>query len=577
MIKDLLLQFFLSVLPVFTFLLLHNKEHSWKGFENFIAIMSGISIVLCMLTTSVIHQNEVDFRLVPYLIGSLYGGYRAIIGLTLLYAGLHVVTIVGLSEKILFIIFIIIVTAILLVISNSYKAVPAARKKNIGIVLISVLGIYLLISTIIFMSQKNVQLLSEITMHFLVSVVGLILASWLSIYIIENISEKQQLLFKVKQLSSSYRNEAEKLQQFIDRAPLAVMIVDQEGIITHVNEECLNLLSLQNNYSSVDELKNVHYRDALGSKESNISSKLLEQALHDKALHDKANTTLTNTDDQKMVFYTNVTLRDMTNNDVSGAVLIAQDATELSRLRVEIGRMERLSLVGQMAASITHEIRNPMAVIRGFVQLIQERSPQNHYEYFKIILNELDRTNLIINDFLSLAQNRKLKMESTSLNASINELVPLLQADANMRGQTVEVDLCPELPPLMLNDREVKQMLLNIARNGMEAMREKGILRIATHHTEGEVSIHISDNGIGIPQDKMVNLFEPFFTTKSNGTGLGLPLCLSIAERHQGRIDIKSVEGIGTTFIITFKISKIEKVHSSVDDMEYSYSKVAQS
>jgi signal transduction histidine kinase len=225
--------------------------------------------------------------------------------------------------------------------------------------------------------------------------------------------------------------------------------------------------------------------------------------------------------------------------------------------------MERLSLVGQMAASITHEIRNPMAVIRGFVQLLQERSPQSQHEYYRIIMEELDRTNQIINDFLSLAQNRELKMEFASLNASIQDIVPLLLADANLRGQSLKVNLCPELPGMMLNDREMKQMLLNLARNGMEAMGEKGVLSISTTYMDQEVSIHIRDEGVGIPQEKMKHLFEPFFTTKTRGTGLGLPLCLSIVERHRGKIEVQSAEGQGTVFIVTFNILEPDFEHNT--------------
>jgi len=115
---------------------------------------------------------------------------------------------------------------------------------------------------------------------------------------------------------------------------------------------------------------------------------------------------------------------------------------------------------------------------------------------------------------------------------------------------------------MKLNDREMKQMLLNIARNGMEAMEEKGVLRIKTDYRDGEISIHISDQGAGIPQDKLKHMFEPFFTTKTRGTGLGLPLCLSIAERHGGRIDVQTAEGEGTTFIVTFNITEESAGHS---------------
>lgn len=261
-------------------------------------------------------------------------------------------------------------------------------------------------------------------------------------------------------------------------------------------------------------------------------------------------------DGEKMLLTTTFSLRNALNDEITGAAIIVHDTTELNHLRDEVGRMERLSLVGQMAASITHEIRNPMAVIRGFVQLIQERSPKSQHEYFRIVMEELDRANMIISDFLSLAQNRELTMELSSLHDIIEELIPLLNADANMRGQTIKVSFCNDLPLIMLNNREIKQLLLNITRNGMEAMGDKGVLRISTSCNKDKIELRIADEGVGIPPEKMKHLFEPFFTTKTQGTGLGLPLCISIAERHNGRIDVESREGEGTTFIVTFYIAK---------------------
>nr|WP_281423168.1 ATP-binding protein [Paenibacillus oenotherae] len=205
-----------------------------------------------------------------------------------------------------------------------------------------------------------------------------------------------------------------------------------------------------------------------------------------------------------------------------------------------------------MAASITHEIRNPMAVIRGFVQLMRERSPDHQQEYFRIVMDELDRANGIINDFLSLAQNRVIDKQCYCLHDIINEMLPLLWADANMRGQSIELELAPHLTPFMMNGKEMKQLILNLARNGMEAMDGTGVLRLCTFEYGDRLELHVVDNGCGIPAEKRERLFEPFYTTKTRGTGLGLPLCLSIVERHGGEIHVESTEGEGTSFIVSF-------------------------
>jgi len=136
--------------------------------------------------------------------------------------------------------------------------------------------------------------------------------------------------------------------------------------------------------------------------------------------------------------------------------------------------------------------------------------------------------------------------------------MPLIFADANLRGQKVELQLGEGVPLLLLNPKEMKQMILNLARNAMEAMEsmeEKGVLTISTRYdsSASSVELRVIDTGTGIPDAIKDKLFEPFYTTKSKGTGLGLPLCLSIAERHQGTIRIESESGKGTAFVIHFK------------------------
>ena len=385
------------------------------------------------------------------------------------------------------------------------------------------------------------------TVSLVLAVAATLSATWLSIFMIENVKEKQLLHMEVKRLSANYRDEVEKLQQFIDETSFGVIVIDREGRITNFNGMATQLLCLRQEYTGAKQLLGAPFPVIFQSGQCDACVKMLYQALNGN----KSSLVPFVSGDKKLLLST-ISLRTSLNGQNTGAALIAQDVTELRQLQDEVGRMERLSLVGQMAASITHEIRNPMAVIRGFVQLIQERSPKNQQEYFRIIMEELDRANMIISDFLSLAQNRSLTMEPSSLHDIINELIPLLNADANMRGQTIEVSLCKDLPMIMLNDREIKQLFLNISRNGMEAMGDKGSLRISTSYYGSKIELRIADQGVGISPDQMKHLFEPFFSTKTQGTGLGLPLCLSIAERHNGRIDVESKEGEGTAFIVTF-------------------------
>jgi signal transduction histidine kinase len=366
--------------------------------------------------------------------------------------------------------------------------------------------------------------------------------------------EHELLHRQFRRMSDKYRAEVQKLQQFIDETTLGVVLVDNEGRITHLNEVSLQQFQNTSRSSSVIEMKGRMLTELFDPVRDWQCISMLKNALRGE----RSSLELVETEGQVLVS-TAFSMRDnelIGPASITGAAIIMHDITELRQLRDELGRMDRLSLVGQMAASITHEIRNPMAVIRGFVQLMKERTGEAHHEYFRIIMDELDRANMIISDFLSLAQNRMIDKEFTSLNDIVTEIMPLIQADSNLRGLHVQWSPQPDLPKLWLNDKEMKQLILNLARNGLEAMKDDGSLLISTRSYSGKVELRVKDTGIGISQEQMDKLFEPFFTTKSRGTGLGLPVCLSIVEKHRGRIMVESKIGEGTTFIVKFCIEE---------------------
>ncbi|MDG0792588.1 ATP-binding protein [Cohnella ginsengisoli] len=334
------------------------------------------------------------------------------------------------------------------------------------------------------------------------------------------------------------------MRRFLDMVPLAVIFIDAKGIITHVNE-----IALEMGKHSAGNVVGLHYTELARLTGLDATASIIQLVLNKG---ERVSSEMFKIQGRTMLATACAVNESGTRGIPEGVVYIAQDVTDTQRLKDELDKMERLSLVGQMAASITHEIRNPMAVIRGFVQLLNERSPSEQRSYFRIVMEELDRANAIINDFLSLAQNRIVEKETSSLQSVLKDMLPLIWADANLRGQSVELDLCEEQDVLELNGKEIKQLILNLARNGLEAMDEKGVLRIETRDLEDRVQLYVSDTGNGIPPEKVERLFEPFYTTKEQGTGLGLALCLSIAERHEGRIEVQSKVGEGTTFIVTF-------------------------
>lgn len=232
---------------------------------------------------------------------------------------------------------------------------------------------------------------------------------------------------------------------------------------------------------------------------------------------------------------------------------VITDISERKRYEKELARLDRLNLIGEMAAGIGHEVRNPMTTVRGFLQLYRKKDSFIQYkEIFDLMIDELDRANSIITEFLSLAKNKMVNLTLQDLNAILTNLSPLIQADAIQYDKYINLQL-EEIPELPLDEKEIRQLILNLVRNGLEAMSSGGNLAIRTYIEGQKMVLSVQDQGKGIEPDILEKIGTPFFTTKDSGTGLGLAVCYGIAARHNAVINIKTSPK-GTTFLVMFNI-----------------------
>jgi len=237
---------------------------------------------------------------------------------------------------------------------------------------------------------------------------------------------------------------------------------------------------------------------------------------------------------------------------VQSVLRISSDITSQKYLEKELARLDRLHMVGEMAAGMGHEVRNPLTTVRGFLQmLVRKNQYAQHTEYFTLMIEELDRANSIITEFLSLAKNKAINKQLQDLNASIQALVPLLKTDDLVTNKYIKLELLENLPRLLLDKTEINQLILNLVRNGLEAMPIAGTVTIKTFIDETAVILAIQDEGTGMTPDILEKLGTPFFTTKDQGTGLGLAICYNIAHRHNATIE-PQVHSTGTTFFVRF-------------------------
>lgn len=248
--------------------------------------------------------------------------------------------------------------------------------------------------------------------------------------------------------------------------------------------------------------------------------------------------------------------------DADGTTLILKvliDVTDRKRADRELARLERLNMVGEMAAGIAHEVRNPLTTVRGFLQLLDSKDNTKHnHDYYELMIQELDRANMIMTDFLCLAKEKSAGFTQINIKAIVESLAPLLSADALNQDKEISLEL-EEVPDFQGNESELRQLLLNLARNGFEAMKVGSTLTIQTLAWEDYVILKVCDQGDGVDPMIFEKLGTPFLTTKERGTGLGLAICQRIAVRHNAVLNFESTP-TGTTVTVKFACKDYSKL-----------------
>ncbi len=237
---------------------------------------------------------------------------------------------------------------------------------------------------------------------------------------------------------------------------------------------------------------------------------------------------------------------------------IVRDLTETKAIQEQIKRSERLAALGQVVAEITHEIKNPLMMIGGFAkQLIRNNRNEKERDKLEIIVKEISRLEKLIKELREFYLPKILTREVIEVKDLLKEVNDQIQHDCE--GKNIRTEMTTSIEPLVIEgDRDkLKQVLLNLVQNSIEAMENGGILSIRSQKNDDKVEITIEDNGCGIALDNQKKIFSPFFTTKSNGTGLGLSISKNIIEDHIGSsFTMQSEQGKGSIFKIQMPLHK---------------------
>jgi two-component system sensor histidine kinase HydH len=238
-----------------------------------------------------------------------------------------------------------------------------------------------------------------------------------------------------------------------------------------------------------------------------------------------------------------------------GWVILFRDLTEIQHLKREIIQSQRLASIGRLAAGVAHEIRNPLSSIKGFATYFKERyrdTPKDH-QTAEIMIQEVERLDRVIGQLLEFARPMRIQEKRTHLDPLIRHSLKMVEGDAAQKGIALNFSEDPDIDNVRMDPDRIKQVLLNLYLNAIEAMTEGGTLSVSLSKTETKTGIRITvwDTGPGIKPEDLPHLFDPYFTTKSSGTGLGLAIVHKIVESHRGEIQVNSRPGEGAVITVT--------------------------
>jgi PAS domain S-box-containing protein len=375
-------------------------------------------------------------------------------------------------------------------------------------------------------------------------------------------------LTKHKGLWAKLREERNKAQQYLNIAGAIIIAIDEKGIVTLINKKGCDVLGYKEEEIIGKNWFDLCVPEKLRGKRKETFRKVM--AREEEEVEDYENTVLTKSGEERIIAWHNSTLTDE-KGFVIGTLSSGEDITKRKETEVELIRSEKLASLGQLAASVAHEVNNPLAGILVYTTLLlkkyQEKKLQTEETENQLLKmkKELERTSRIIRNLLDFSRQSDADMRPIEINKVVEAALLLVRHQISLENIALELKLGKDLPLVLAGFDQIQQVLINIILNATQAMPEGGKLSIATSVAKGvkineslknTVRIDVTDTGVGIPKENLGKLFTPFFTTKEKGkgVGLGLPVVHGIIERHKGKIEVASELNKGTTFTIYLEV-----------------------
>lgn len=357
-----------------------------------------------------------------------------------------------------------------------------------------------------------------------------------------------QLFYSVARDISSRKENEEKLSRLntiVESSLDAIYAIDENGYITSWNNAAEQIFGYSKKEIIGKSIAMLAFPEQKDEMEKIIGIIRNGETYSYESIRRKK------TGEVAVVFITLAPIKDSMGR-IIGSSAVARDISDHQKFEKEMARVDKLNTIAELAAVISHEVRNPMTTVKGFLQLLYNKINDKIYqEYFEIMIDEMDRVNSILQEFNSIGKHKESQRSRHDLNRIIKSMEPLLEADAIHQGKMINFNL-KKVPNLLIDANEIRQLILNLTRNALESMEQNGSVTVRTSLDDNKVILSVQDQGQGINPENMEKLGTPFFSTKEEGTGLGLYVCYEIAQRNKARIKVDTSPQ-GTTFSVGFE------------------------
>lgn len=361
---------------------------------------------------------------------------------------------------------------------------------------------------------------------------------------------------QIRLLLQDLATENELLEVVLNSMTDGVLVTDSEHHVVFTNQSLKSMLPL----ARIDLEDQIAW-DMVGDKE--IADFLHSSLLGGKAVEEEEFTLDGSGTGRTLSFSITPILKE---DEAQGNLILVADITNRRKKEARLRRAESLASLTTLAAGVAHEIKNPLGSIGIHIQLIQKALNQNQCldqetagKYLDVIMEEIERLNGIVVDFLFAVRPMDTTMKRGNINKVLEDLTEFVKYELQESNIKLETCFKKDLPKVDMDEKYLKQALINIIKNAMAAIGTDGTLTVSTREDQGFVHIDISDTGIGMTEEQMAKIFEPYYTTKEFGSGLGLTVVYKVLKEHGGEVTVNSKESQGTTFTLSLPVPDSEK------------------